>query len=656
MVFCEPLVSRRATRRTRAQPARTTTAVATGGGRAGIALALVALAWWTFRDVGSFAYLAWDDPVYVRDNANVLAGLSWSNVVWAFTTGHDPYWHPLTWLSHMLDVTMFGRDAGGPHVVNALLHAANTVLVFYGLVHATGAVGRSAFVGAMFAVHPAHVESVAWIAERKDVLSTFLLLLSVLAYGSYAKDGRRRWYGLSIAFFAAAAMAKPMVVTLPVLLLLLDIWPLQRVPLAPNPAWRRVVVEKLPFLGLALVVSVLTVTVQFTVGAMPTLESLPLAPRLSNVVMAYVRYLDIAFRPIGLAAFYPMREPSILVTALSVMMLCGVTWLSWIARRRFAYVLVGWAWFVIALLPVSGLLQAGEQGVADRFLYVPILGLLVIVAWGVTSAAERITLPRAAVGATAIAVVAISTWLAREVVPSWASDLTLWTRATQVVAGNYRAYENLGDAQREAGRLDDAGASYQLALIHKPAASPRFEAVVRTGLGVVAASQNRLPQAREQFAEAARLDPKLAEARANLAGVLASSGDLAAAETEFREAIALAPDVAAPHVGLGNVLLGLQKSQAALQEYEQALRLSPEIAEAHNGKCAALITQTELERAIDACMEARRLKPDLATAELNLGIIYLRKSDVVSARRHLLEALRIDPSQPQARAALESIR
>ncbi|HEX5213931.1 MAG TPA: tetratricopeptide repeat protein [Vicinamibacterales bacterium] len=649
-------MSRRATRRTRGQPAKRTTAVATGGGRAGVALALVALVWWTFRDVGSFAYLAWDDPVYVRDNVNVLAGLSWSNVAWAFTTGHDPYWHPLTWLSHMLDVTMFGRDAGGPHVVNALLHAANTMLVFYGLVLATGAVGRSAFVGAMFAVHPAHVESVAWIAERKDVLSTFLLLLSVLAYGAYVKGGRPRWYGLSLAFFAAAAMAKPMVVTLPVLLLLLDVWPLRRVPLARDPAWRRVVVDKLPFLGLAIAVSVLTVAVQFTVGAMPTLESLPAAPRLSNVVIGYVRYLDIAFRPVGLAAFYPMREASVLITALSLMMLCGVTWVSWTVRRRFPYVLVGWAWFVIGVLPVSGLLQAGEQGVADRFLYVPILGLLVIVAWGTVSAAERIGLPRAAVGAAAAAVVAISTWLARDVVPSWSNDLTLWTRATQVVAGNYRAYENLGDAQRDAGRLDDARASYELALIHKPAASPRFEAVVRTGLGVVAAAQNRLPQAREEFGEAVRLDPKLAEARANLAGVMASSGDLAAAEAEFRAAIALAPDVAAAHVGLGNVLLGQQKSQAALAEYEQAARLSPEIAEAHNGKCAALITQAEYQKAIDACMEARRLKPDLATAELNLGIIYLRKGDVTSARRHLREALRIDPTQPQARAALESIR
>ena len=349
-----------------------------------IAIGLVAINLFIYSSVRHFQLVNWDDSTYVTENPTVLGGLSWSSAWWALTTGHSPYWHPMTWLSHLLDVTLFGTDAGMYHVTNLVIHIANTLLVFELFRRMTGQTGRSAFVAAIFASHPLHVESVAWIAERKDVLSTFFWMLTAIAYVSYVRRPGWPRYLAMLVLYALALMSKPMVVTLPVVLLLLDLWPLRR-----DAPWIRLIVEKVPLLVLALATSIATVIVQNSVGAMAGLDALPWPVRAANATIGYVAYLWKTIWPTHLAAFYPLFAISPGRVAAAAIALVAVTALVVARRAKYPYLFVGWFWYLITIAPVIGLLQAGEQGMADRFMYVPMIGILVMVAWGVPAWLER---------------------------------------------------------------------------------------------------------------------------------------------------------------------------------------------------------------------------------------------------------------------------
>ncbi|HEV8234655.1 MAG TPA: tetratricopeptide repeat protein, partial [Gemmatimonadaceae bacterium] len=500
-------------------------------------------------------FVNWDDQQYLTENSNVQAGLSWSNVVWAFTTTHSPYWHPLTWLSHMLDVTMFGMDAGWHHVTSLVMHIASTLLLFTLLRRMTRETGKSAFVAAIFAVHPLHVESVAWLAERKDVLSTLFLLLTIWMYVRYVERPSVARYLAVVCVYALALMAKPMVVTLPFALLLLDLWPLRRVG---RPAF--LLLEKLPLLALAIGVSVATVIVQKEVGAVAGLDVLPIGARVENAIVGYVAYVSKTIWPTHLAPFYPLRTYPVWLIALAALVLAVTTAAAVLARRKWPFVTIGWLWYFVTVAPVIGLTQSGEQAMADRFMYVPMIGLLVIAAWGVPSILAGAVPVSTAGTRRATNVIAITSVLASAILAHaqtgyWTDSVTLWRHTVEVTDANYVAYENLGQALRERADLDGAIANYEQALQLLPPNSPGHESVIRDSLGLIIERKGRPEEAESYFADAVRLSPRFAEAQTNLGNALAAQGKFDEAIVHYRAALVLKPALTEALVGVGGALV-----------------------------------------------------------------------------------------------------
>jgi tetratricopeptide (TPR) repeat protein len=614
-----------------------------------VLIVLVLLNVFVYWGVQRFDFVNWDDPTYLTENANVQAGLSPANVWWALTTSHSPYWHPLTWLSHMLDVTLYGMDPGPHHVTSLLLHIASTLLLFLVLRRMTKDTGPSAFVAALFAAHPLHVESVAWLAERKDVLSSLFLFVALWMYVRYVEAPSWGRHLALVGAYALALMSKPMVVTLPFLLLLLDLWPLRRL------AGARVVVEKVPLIVLALATSVATFVVQKQVGAVAGLSALPLALRVENALVGYVMYLWTTIWPTRLAAFYPLRDIAPWEVAGAAALLVTLTVFAWRVRRNYPYAIVGLLWFVVTVAPVVGLMQAGEQARADRFMYVPIVGLFVVAAWGGRDLLRRLAVPPRAAAAAAVALVAAAAWVARAQAATWSDSVTLWQHAQRVVERNYIAYENTGQALREKSQFADAEANYRKALEYAPPRSPGYQAVICNSLGLVLEREGKTAEARDQFAAAARLNPGFAEARNNVANALARDGAFDEAIVHYRAAIALEPESPEPRVGLGAALLRLQRPAEAIAEYRAAIRLDPRLAQAHNGLGGGLAMEGKEDEAMAEYTEALRLKPDLPSAHLNVAVLLIKRGEIPEARRHLQTALSIDPTYAPAQQALQAI-
>lgn len=643
---------RRATRES-----QTTASAAPGRSRswstAVIAAALIVLPAVVYAPVAHFELVNWDDPNYITDNPVVLGGLTWSSVRWAFTTTHSPYWHPMTWLSLLADVSLVGQDTGGYHVTSLVIHICTTLLLFFLLRRMTGAEGRSAFVAAIFAVHPLHVESVAWIAERKDVLSTLFWALTIWAYLGYVRAPNAVRYGGVLALYGLALMSKPMVVTLPVVLLLLDWWPLGRFGLRGATT---LVVEKLPLFGMAAAEAVATTIVQRRVGAVAGLEALPVGARVTNGTVSYVVYLWKTIWPTHLAAFYPFRPYAGWMVAAAAVALVAATAGAFVVRRRAPYLFVGWLWYLITLAPVIGLTQAGEQARADRFMYVPMIGLLMAVAWSAVEFGRQMGVGRAAYGAIAAGLVLACAVPARAQVDTWSDSLTLWRHAIAVVPGNYVAYQNLGEALRDRGRLDEALASARQAFAYMPANSPGLAAMLHNDVGLVLARQDKPAEAAQEFTEAVRLTPTFAEAHNNLGDALATEDRLPDAIAHFQIAARLKPDFVEAQVGLGNALLKSGRAAEALPHYEAALAQNPQLPEAHNGRGAALAMLGHDADAMAEYNEALRLRPDLPTAHLNIAVLLIRSGRIDDARQQLLAALAIDPRYEPARQLLARLR
>ncbi|HPC48095.1 MAG TPA: hypothetical protein PLW83_08605, partial [Deltaproteobacteria bacterium] len=412
-----------------------------------------------------------DDPPYVTHNPHVLKGITAEGFRWAFTSVYGSNWHPLTWISHMLDVELFGMNAGMHHLTNTLLHALNSVLLFLVLEAATKARGKSALVALLFAVHPLHVESVAWVAERKDVLSTFFGMLATAAYIAYAnRPSAWRYLVVAIAF-VLGLMAKPMLVTLPLVLIILDFWPLERIlpdGKRPDAAARpeggmprlplsRLILEKAPLFALSAASSAVTVYAQYTGGSVRTLDEIPLYQRTANAIVSYVMYLVKTAVPSGLAAFYPFPEaiPAAKVIACGVF-LAGVTAAAWALRKRRPYLIAGWLWYVVTLVPVIGLVQVGRQSMADRYTYLPLVGIFVIVVWGADDVLKRFTRstkPAAALAAIGLAVLMTATYFQ---VGVWKDSTALFSHAVAVTQGNYIAHYNLGCELQKQGDTGEA--------------------------------------------------------------------------------------------------------------------------------------------------------------------------------------------------------
>ncbi len=536
-------------------------------------LGLVALVALAYESVRRYGFLRFDDPLYVSENPHIAHGLTWGAVRWALTSGYAANWHPLTWVSHMLDIQLFGMDAGAHHVTNVLLHLGSTLLLFGVLLRMTGAVWRSAFVAGLFGVHPVHVESVAWVAERKDVLSALFWMLTLWAYVGYARQRRLGRYLLVVALFALGLMAKPMVVTLPFALLLLDFWPLRRLSsLGGEQSTRALIIEKIPLFALSVASSVITFLVQREGGTVAAGEHLSLATRVENAVTAYVSYLGKALWPSHLAAYYPYpRAFSLAAVAASALLLVAVS--AGVVRfaRRYPYLPVGWFWFLGTLVPTIGLVQVGTQAMADRYTYLPLIGIFIIIAWGVADLASRWPVRRSAVAAVAGAVLLGCTLASRAQVRYWQTDKMLWAHALDVTTDNYGAQSYLANALAAEGDL--AGA-----IAHNVEAIrilPEF-AEAHNNLGPVLARAGRLDEAIAEFTEAIRLHPKYPDAHSNLGLALASQGKLEEAVSHYREAIRLDADHARAHANLGVAYQRLGRTADAIRELEVAATLNPD--------------------------------------------------------------------------------
>jgi Flp pilus assembly protein TadD len=586
------------------------------GGTLWIPLALIVVSVAVYAPLGHFDFVKWDDPQYVTDNATVLAGLTWHGVGWAFTTTHGPYWHPLTWLSHMLDVQLYGLDAGGHHITNIVLHIATTLLLFGLLRRTTGALTRSAFEVALFAVHPLHVESVAWIAERKDVLSALFWMLTLWAYGRYAaRPGVRRYLAVML-LFACALMAKPMVVTLPFALLLVDVWPLRRGAIDRAAGWSRLVIEKVPLVALAAAVGVATVVLQRGQGALPALDAIPLSLRLANALISYVAYIGLMFWPAHLAALYPYPRtlPAWWAIAGAALTLIGISVVAVRTARKHPYVLVGWLWYLGTLVPVIGLIQSGEQAMADRFVYIPLVGLFVILAWGIPDLLERWPARRAALPAAAAAAILACAVVSRHQVEYWADNLTLWERVVEATGPNDRGQSNLAMALEDAGRVSDAIPHYTEALRINPRFVDAYD-----NLGLALASQGRTAEAVALYSELLRLKPADADAHNNLGKLLAEQEKIDEAIAHFAEAVRLRPRFPEAHNNFANALASRGRIPEAIAEYGEALSLRPDFADAHNGLGGALVSQGRIDEAVPHFEAAVRLDPNFEAARRNLA-------------------------------------
>ncbi len=533
-----------------------------------------------YAQVRTFAFVNLDDQQYVTSNPVVLRGLTWDGVAWAFGGFHAANWHPLTWLSHMADVTLFGADAGAHHAVNVALHALNALLLFGFLRRATGATWRSAAVAALFAVHPLHVESVAWVSERKDVLSGAFFFLTLHAWLGYTRRPGAGRYVAVAALFVLGLLAKPMLVTLPLVLLLVDAWPLGR--LAPGAAGgstpsraARLVAEKVPLLVLAAASSIVTWLAQSAGGATASAEAIPLGGRVANAAVSYVLYLVRTVWPSGLAAFYP--HPSLAgdgipawKTAGALLLLLAVTAAAVRERARRPYLLFGWLWFVGTLLPVIGLVQVGEQGLADRYSYLPLTGLLVAAVWGGAERLGRLRSPALAWGAAAAPILALAL-AAHAQASTWRDSLALHGRALEVTERNWNAWSGLGDALADAGRPQEAIAAYREALRVRPRLATAWN-----GLGAAYGQLGAHAEAIAAFEEALRSQPGYADAWYNLGTAHGSLGRHARAAECFRAALRIRPDDARAwqNLGVASVLSGdlpgARESAATLRRLDPA--------------------------------------------------------------------------------------
>lgn len=612
-----------------------------------IVASLVAATLAVYLPVSHYEFVNYDDPVYVFENNHVRTGLTLAGTQWAFTTTAGGNWFPITWLSHMADVQYFGLRSGAHHVTNLILHLLSTFLLFVVFRRMTGACWPSAFVAFVFALHPLHVESVAWIAERKDVLSAFFWMITLLAWVWYTERTTAGRYALVLLAFCFALMSKSMVVTLPFVLLLLDIWPLSRTPRPQDFLRSRVFWEKVPLLILAASLSVATFLAQRAGGAIASFDEIPFGVRLANAPISYVTYLSSFLWPSKLAAFYPYPPVHPLWTVLAaVLILLAISALVLVRFHQNPYLAVGWLWYAVTLVPVIGLIQVGAQSHADRYTYLPLIGVSVGLAWGLAELTTRWASAKAFI-IVIVGWCTLCSILTRRQVSYWQDSESLFRHAVSVTSDNAVAQANLGDALmqrnrpaealehlregirirpnikspyidagkalRQLGKLDEAVANDRLAAAEWPNDSD-----VRLTLGIALSEQGHMAEALEDERAAVRLDPESADARYNLGTLYATLGRIDEASAQLREAIRLQPELAEAHFNLGNVFAGLGDMAGAIAEYSTAIRLDPADFKARNNLGSVLASAGRYDAAIEQFAEVVRLRPDEPEFQRNL--------------------------------------
>jgi len=530
-----------------------------------------------YSQVQDHEFINYDDDKYVTNNEYVKAGFTRDSVGWALTTSYNSNWHPMTWLSHMLDAQLFGPNSKGHHLTNLLFHIANVLLLFLVLLRMTGALWQSGFVAALFALHPLNVESVAWVAERKNVLSTFFWLLTMWAYIRYAQKTNLKRYSLVILFFAMGLMSKPMLVTLPFVLLLLDYWPLRRLQSDRRTAISRLVYEKIPLLVLVAGSVVTTLTVQKMGGALGSLNAFPIQERVINALVSYWLYLQKMIWPGGLAIFYahPENTLSVWKGLATAALLALVTTAAIRLARRAPYFAVGWFWYLGTLIPVIQLVQTGSIAMADRYAYVPLIGIFIIIAWGLPELLAKWRLRSRILTIAAgiwISTLMLMTW---NQVSHWKNSITIFSHAIEVTDIEYPdfllAHNNLANALLAEGRTGKAISHYKMAINLMP-----DYAVNHNHLANALFAEQKTEEAISHYKTAVKLLPDYATAHYNLGFALMKEKKTGEAIFHFKMAIQLEPNNTNAHSNLGNALLAEQKTKEAISHYKIAINLKPD--------------------------------------------------------------------------------
>ena len=583
---------------------------------------LVTLAIFPYLQTLSYNFVCYDDYFYVVSNPHVRQGVTLPNIAWAFTNSRGGNWHPLTWLSHMLDISIWGSKPAGHHFTSVMLHAANTLLLFVIFSQMTGALWRSALVAALFAVHPLHVESVAWVAERKDVLSTFFGLLAVWAYFKYTRESSVRYYLLMLCLFGLGLMAKPMLVSLPCILLLLDIWPLRRwklwqigdeatVTFEPK-ATTQLLLEKVPLVVLSAIFCIVTFISQSRAHTISGGELLPLSSRVANAIVGYYLYVEKLFAPVKLAVFYPYPGHwRLRVIAASAFLLLVITLVAMVYRRRYPWLLVGWLWFIITLIPVIGLIQVGSQSIADRYTYIPSIGIFIMAVWSIPTTYKSITL-RAWIVA-ACAVIATLTLMTRVQASYWKDSRTLFTHADRVTQNNYVAHQNLGWLlDTEHHDLEGALELYRTAAKERPKfARTRIHETIAN----VLLRQGRFQEALDEARQAIKLDPFSTSAANSMGLILLTNEENVEAAKYFQLAVQFDPGNLEAQINYGTTLVKLSRWDEAIAHLAPVVRLLPERVLPRTCLARALASRGDFEQAIAQLKQILELKPNYKFAQ-----------------------------------------
>ncbi len=607
-------------------------------------------------------FINFDDDAYVYENPNVLGGLSLKGIYWALTAVYSSNWHPLTWISHQLDVSLFGPNAAGHHAVNVLLHSANSVILFLFLRQLTGAFWRSAVVAAVFAVHPVHVESVAWISERKDVLSTLFWLLSSTFYVRWVKEASgstgRRYYLLALGLFAAGLASKPMVVTLPFVFLLLDLWPLGRAgSISPSVIWK-LVREKLPFFALSGASAVITVVAQGSSGAIQSTNVIPFNDRLANAIVSYVKYVAVMFYPTGLGVWYPFESGlGLPMVAGSVILLVAITAATLYQFRSRPYLFTGWFWFVGTLVPVIGILQVGRQSMADRYTYIPHIGLSIALVWLGSELLAKARIDRRIPAAAIGIIILLLTVVAFNQASYWQNSETIYRRTLSIAPKNYLIKNNYCNYLERKNRLDEAAAQCEAAIADDGSIPDAYN-----NLGTVRMKQNRFEDARTAFLGAVERKPDYVFALANLANVSANLGDIDAAAAALDKAVQSDTGgffdnarIQEVYFNLGAAAMKQKRYDRSAEFFRKVIDAVPTNVDAHRNLGLSLHMQGRSAEGIRELEETLRKYPNSAESYNTLGLIYADRGQKQEAGANFQKALSINPNFVQAQANLRKL-
>jgi protein O-mannosyl-transferase len=529
-----------------------------------------------------YDFINFDDPTYIINNPHLKNGIILESLAWAFKATHAANWHPLTWISHMLDVHIFGMNPGGHHLTNVVFHILNTLLLFIVFLRMTRMHWHSAFIAILFAIHPLHVESVAWVSERKDVLCAFFWFLTMLSYTWYATQPSVYRYSFVMLCFVLGLMSKPMIVTLPFVLLLIDYWPLNRLKSCHSKALNSVsqkttpiiylIWEKSPLFILVALSCMMTYYAQKQVGSVAPLENIPFDARIANIIVSYLSYIVKMIYPFNLAVFYPFPET---ITWLHFngagLMLAAISMIALIKINQWPYVAVGWLWFLGTMVPVIGFVQIGAQSMADRYTYIPIIGLFIIITWWIPALLENFRYKRVFFIASAISIIGILTVLSWKQVGYWKNSITLFEHALRVTSDNYLAHNNLGNALSHQGETHEAIRHYQKAL---------------------------------------KINPKNEKAHFNLAIIFSRQNRAQDAMLHYRKALDINPDFEKAHFNLGVMLQKMGKNEEAIAHYQRAIQIKPDFREAYINLGVALLQQGNRDGAIDCFQKALEITPD----------------------------------------------